>query len=301
MRRKPWIAAGVFAALALVTMVVVRPDVLTGEAGGAGCEGANNFADAELARGEARYLVMEVMVGLALGLDQMNRYIDLAEPLFQDTAAIPAANEANCYKSEVVQTPQTPTKLKMDFQSCPQETGRIEFGMAVGLPEGVDPATLPQEVRDQLADLPPGASAYDLSMVDTKSNGIPMEGNIRITDTGGSQAIEGRLAYSFLDYSGDMTVDGTIESSDTADVVTMVGTFESTGGLHWTLEGSNISVTDGCRGVKAGRLVGRYDGGDLGNVEVIATFDGDCDGCANVTVDGVEKPEICIPEMVSIP
>jgi hypothetical protein len=301
MRRKPWIAAGVFAAAAFVALLVVRPGVLTGEAGGAGCEAVENFADAELAREEARYLVMEVMVGLALGLDQVDRYIALAEPLLADAASIETANQQNCYRSELLPTTQNQPKVRVDFQSCPQESGRLDVGLAVGLPEGVDPNTLPPEVREQVADLPPGAQAFDLTMVGTKSNGIPLEGNMRLVEAGGSQTVEGRLQYSFLDYSGDLALEGTIEGTEAARSVTMTGTFESSGSLHWTLEGSNLTVVDGCRGLKAGRMVGRYDGGAQGAVDVVASFDGSCDGCAKITVDGVEKPNICIPDMVQLP
>jgi hypothetical protein len=301
MRRKHWLAAGVFAFLALGALLLVRPGALTGEAGGAGCEAANSLADAELARSEGRYLVMEIMVALALGLEQADRYIGIAEPLLTDSGAIAASNQENCFQSQVVTASQaTAPKLKVDFMNCPSESGRFEAGIAMGPPEDVDPATLPPQVAATFADLPPGTVVYDLAMYDTKPYGVLLEGSIKLTDSPDSERITTDLSFDFLDYSGSLAVDGTVVRNAALSSITMAGTFRSSGGLDWAVDGSDLGVEETCRGLKSGRLTGTYGGDGGAQVQVVASFDGSCDGCAAITLDGVEEPKVCIPEALAL-
>lgn len=299
MRQKPLIAAAGFAVFALGALLVARPGALTGEAGAAGCEGTNAAADFELARSEARYLVMEVGVALGIAIAQTDRFVELATPLIS-TAAAGQTPPAACYATQVIPQQSANPKVKVDFSNCPGETGSVEMGMAAGLPAGVDPSMLPPEVVAAAGDLPQGSVQYDMLMTGTKTSGVLLEGGFKITTTAATSALDMDINFDFLDYSGDLDVDGTIETAEGVDSVTMAGTFVSSSSLTWTIEASNLGVAEGCRGLKSGRMVGTYDGGEMGKVEVVATFDGACDGCANITVDGAEAPKICIPEQLSL-
>lgn len=301
MRHKPLVAAAGFALLVLGGLLIARPNALTGEAGGAGCEGTTQAADFELARSEARYLVMEVGVALALSVAQTDRFVGLGEPLLASAAA-GQSPPTNCYSTQVVSTTPSTPKVKIDFSNCPGETGTLEMGLASGLPAGVDPATLPPEVAAAAApDVPAGAVRYDMVMTGTKTSGVLLEGGFQLTTgTGAAEALDLDINFAFLDYSGDLDVDGSIDASSGVDAVTMAGTFVSSGGLTWNIEASNLGVVEGCRGLKSGRMVGTYEGGELGKVQVVATFDGSCDGCATIQIDGADAPKICIPEQLSL-
>ncbi len=287
MRRKPWIAAVGFALLVGVALVLVTPGALTGEAA-AGCAPGDDLAAAELAKSEGRYLVMEMMVVLGLTLEQADKYIEIAAPL-----ATPGATTGEaCYSAEQLPgATQTSAAVRVDFTSCPGESGSIELGVEVPVPPAG--STSPPD---------PNAVHYDLAMYDTKPYGVLLEGNLGIDNTSSSETMTTDLSFDFLDYAGALAVDGTVERDDAAQTqtVTLAGTLSSVGGLDWDVQGSNLAVAEDCRGLAGGQMTARYGNELVDEVLVVATFDGTCDGCADVTIDGVPKPEICIPDILQL-
>ncbi len=286
-----------FAALIGGALLVASPDTLTGEAG-AGCAGGQ-LADGEMARAEGRYLVMETMVALALGLEQADHYIELAAPLAtQGATGVENASEDNCYAAELIESEQLGGAVRVDFRDCPNETGTIELSVGAELPQGL-PDGLPDDVARE--ELPPGSVVYGLSMQDTVRYGVLLEGLMGIEQTPESESLRTDLSFDFLDYTGNLAVAGPVERTETTTSVTMVGTFSSVGGLDWEVQGSNLVVADGCKGLKSGRLEAHFSNEQVVDVTVVAEFDGSCDGCASVQIDGVEKPRVCIPEELALP
>lgn len=342
MRRRPWVAAVAFAVLAGGAMMLVNPSALTGEAGGAGCT-VENFADAELAKQEGHYLVMEVMVVLALGLEQGYSYLELTEEFTDDPAALtdPVAlsnsNEENCYATAIEDASLMGAKLMVDFGNCPDETGRIEIALAVEYPEGTDlslldglggddipseiptdfdpenpddlpgdlpsdlPEDLPTEVPEDIDpdDYLPVATAIDLVMFDTERYGVQLEGGLGFTQPtteGAEQDVRTDLSFDFLDYAGTLTTEGKLRVDGDTSEVDFAGTFRSAGGLDWVVDATALQVNADCRGLMSGQLVATYSNPAIDEVKVVATFDGACNGCAQVEIDGRKVSDICIPE-----
>ncbi len=334
MRRKPWVAAIGFAVLAGAALIFVNPRALTGEAGGAGCT-PEDYADSQLAKREGQYLVMEVMVVLALGLEQGNEYMEVADDFtgdlsrLNDPVALANANEANCYQTTISDASLLGAKLDVDFGNCSDQSGRIEIAVAAEYPQGTDlsalgglnggdipgeipadfdpenPGDLPADVPADLpedfdpADLEPTAIAYDLTMYDTQRYGVLLEGGLGFTqpaEEGAPQGLRTDLSFDFLDYAGTLTTQGTLRQQDNTSVVDFAGTFKSVGGLDWEVDASALTVQEDCKGLLSGELVATYSNPAIEHMEVVATFDGACNGCAQVSIDGRKVSDVCIPE-----
>lgn len=342
MRRKPWVAAAAFAVLAGAALMFTNPKALTGEAGGAGCT-VEDFADAELAKDEGHYLVMEVMVALALGLEQAQEYRGVAEeftsdPLnMNDPVALANSNENNCYQTQIEQSEIASATVKVDFGNCSDQQGRIEVAVAAEFPQGTDlsqlnglnggdipseiptdvdpnnppddiPADLPDDLPEDLPedinpdDFIPTAVSYDLVMYDTERYGVLLEGLIGFTEPaeGDTQAIRTDLSFDFLDYSGTLTTTGAVTTDEGVSSVDFRGTFKSAGGLDWEVDADGLEVSEGCKGLRAGTLTANYSNPAVDNVEIVATFDGACNGCAQVQIDGRKVSDICIPDALGL-
>jgi hypothetical protein len=326
MRRKPWVAAVGFAVLAGAGLVFTNPKVLTGDAGGAGCT-PEDYADSQLAKQEGQYLVMEVMVALALGLDQAYDVLDATGDItddpttLTDPVALARINEENCYSVAVTDATAVSANVGIDFGSCSDRSGRVEMAVATEYPQGFDPSTLggldgtdvPRDVdpgdlpSDLPSDLPAGAApvavAYDMTMFDTQRFGVLLEGLIGFTqpaDEDAPQGLRTDLSFDFLDYAGTLTTTGTLRSEGDDSDVDFTGTFKSVGGLDWTVDATGLRVNADCKGLKAGRLVATYSNPAIDLVEVVATFDGACNGCAQVEIDGRKVSDVCIPEALGL-
>jgi hypothetical protein len=336
MRRKPWFAAVAFALVAGAALMFVNPKALTGEAGGAGCA-VDDFADAELAKQEGHYLVMEVMVALALGIEQGNGYLEMTQDFgdnpvaMNDPIALSNSNQNNCYQTEITDSTVTGAVIKIDFGNCTDEKGRIEVAVAAQYPQGTDlsalegllngggdipseipadfdpenpgdlPAEIPEDIPEDVdpEDFVPDAVSYDLTMYDTESYGVLLEGLLgytQPTEEGAPQGIRTDLSFDFLDYAGTLTTQGTMTVDGDTSVLDFTGAFRSVGGLDWNVDARGLGVNADCKGLLSGELVATYSNPAIEHLEVVATFDGSCDGCAHVTIDGREVSDICIPE-----
>jgi hypothetical protein len=318
MRNKPWVAAVGFAVVAGAALMFVNPKALTGEAGGAGCT-VEDYADSQLAKREGQYLVMEVMVA--------GQFTDDLSSL-TDPVALSNSNQNNCYATTINDASLLGAKMAVDFGSCSDQNGRIEIAVAAEYPQGTDlsalgglnggdipseippdfdpenpgdlPADVPSDLPEDLdaVDIEPTAIAYDLTMYDTERYGVLIEGLLGYTtpSAGGEQDVRTDLSFDFLDYAGTLTTRGKLRTDGDTSEIDFTGTFKSVGGLDWNVDATGLKVNPDCKGLMAGELVATYSNPAIEHLEVVATFDGACNGCAQVAIDGRKVSDVCIPE-----
>jgi hypothetical protein len=287
----------VFALLVGVGLLLSRPDALRGDAGG-GCA-VDDLTDNELARNEARYLPIEVMVTLAVGLELAGDFASYAD----SALAGDDVSSANCFSAEVVEeTEAGGGTVRFDFTGC---AGRAGVILVVKGPTPVVPAPDPDPDADPDAEPEAPVSPLfasgpaDLTFTEYTASGVHLDGTLQLDSEAGSGQVATDLAVEFLDYAGTLQVSGPwILAGESGVELDLEGQFLSVTGLDWQVALADVVMDMGCAGGGlSGEMTGLY-ANDLGEVAARAVFDGSCDGCAAAYVNDVEQSRVCIPDDV---
>jgi hypothetical protein len=309
-RRKPLVTGASIAILVGAGLLIANPKLLTGDAGEAGCGAVDDLVDKETAYGEARFLATEVMVTLALGLDRVDNYIATVEPLVESPVAVSQSNQSECYQATVLELePPATGKLQLDYANCSDDTGLVVVAIEKEYPDlediELDPDAPmdPETGQPQLPDpssIEPLSVKYELEMEEVTTSGVQIEGSVRVDEISEEERnFTTELSIDFLDYAGTLLADGSANYQEGNATVVFAGTFRSVTGLDWKITASDLVLQDGCSGAKSGSIIGTFENSVGEPLEVVSSFDGSCDGCANITVGGAEQQPICIPEMIA--
>lgn len=275
-----------FALLVGVGIFLTRPDALRGEAGG-GCA-VDDLTDNEVARNEARYLPMQIMVVLGVGLELADEFSRTADAVLSDVDV----SATECFSAEVTEQDATTgsATVVFDFAGCSDRTGTITVHK-----EGTPP------VEGEPPPPPPDSGMFasgpvDLTFAQYVAHGVMLDGTLNVDSENGSGQIDSNIQTDFLDYSGTLDADGPWTMVDPETIqLDLEGTYASVTGLDWQVAIGGLRLSNECLGALAGEMTGTHTN-EIGSVVAVAHFDGTCDGCAASSVNDVEQSRICFPE-----
>jgi len=332
---------------------------LKGAAEDAGCEGMGALVDIETARAEARYVPIEVVAVMGLGLGMAFQYGSQTGEVLAAQLQGQSVPQGDCYAIDVL----NPVDLEgngavaFDFSQCegkggavtvhqgkttlpeipalPGSEGRedgteipLDGSIPEGLPEDLEGLQeLSEEELQELVDsiLEGSASAavgvvyddYNESLLNIEG-GITLSSTVQLNElTPGAGATEGALsatglplsltqgtlqtdiATSVFDYAGTALLEGpfSVDPETMQSTINLDGTFTSTTGLEWEIIINDLVIGGTCLGALSGNINAIYDG-PSGRVDVVATANGTCDGCIQIQVDGMDQPDLCLPDIV---
>lgn len=275
-----------------------------------GCEFADSVADLETARGEAEYVPVEVAATVALGVARALDYGAYSSVVHSSYATGQPITADGCIGIQVVQAigADGHGALRYDFAGCPGQGGAavVEQTIAgIGAGESWEDVVSSGDVNedgmeDDLGDLLQ-AEADVMVRYDGYEEGVlRMSGQMALGGgvTGGSSAtgpLVCSMAVSARGYATSLLAQGEWSGSrygDDARQVTFAGSLLSAAGLEWTVMGEDVVLSPDCMGPVGGRLSAVFEN-DAGRVEMTATFDQACDGCADLLLDGVSQGRTC--------
>tara|TARA_B100000029_G_scaffold291910_1_gene285476 strand:+ start:161 stop:1231 length:1071 start_codon:yes stop_codon:yes gene_type:complete len=343
-----------------VAILVSDSRRLKGAADEAGCEGVGALVDIETARAEARYVPIEVVAVMGLGLGMAFQYGSQTGEVLAAQLQGQSVPQGDCYSIDVV----NPVDLEgngavaFDFAQCESRGGSVtvhqgkttlpeipalpgsegrDDGIEIptdgsipeGLPEDLEGLQdLTEEELQELVDsILEGSASAAVGVVydDYNESLLNIEGGITLSSTvalneltpgaGGSEetlggaaglplsltkgTLETDIATSVFDYAGTAVLAGpfSVDPDTMQSTINLDGTFTSTTGLEWEIIINDLVIGGDCLGAVSGNINAIYDG-PSGRVDVVATANGACDGCIQMEVDGVEQPDLCLPDIV---
>lgn len=280
----------VLAALVGAGLLIARPDALRGDAG-AGCA-VDDLSASELARNEARYLPIELMVTLGVGIELAREYMGYAEAVLQGQE-LPAGS---CFVAEVVEEDDLGGgTVRFTFAGCNDRSGAIAVKRVAAPPPEEEP-----EPDPPAAVAPPifGTGTFVVTFAEYLAHGVHLDGTLGIAAAAGGGQIDSDIAIDFLDYAGTLDAEGPwTPVADKVISVGLEGAYRSVTGLDWDVTVADLVLDTECLGAKSGEMRGHY-GNEMGDVDALARFDGSCDGCAAAFVNEEEQSRLCIPEGV---
>jgi len=301
-----------------------------------GCQFADEAKDIEMARGEARYVPVELIGTLALGVMRAGDYGTYSSVVHQSYSAGDPITSDGCASVALVDGMGSDGEgtVFYDFGACPQRAGQVQVTQRVsvalsdeerdadfpgdgwedndgdGIPDGLPPGSEDLDLdglsEDDLADLLGGSADIEVSYTGYREGMLSMEGSLSMSaGFDGDDSTSGPLAASISveawNYSGAANVEGdwSLGAGGESRSLSFSGDFDSSTGLNWTVFASNIELSPGCVDATAGEITAVFENG-LGDVTVTAKFDSVCDGCANIFIDGESAGRVCLPEEVQL-
>jgi hypothetical protein len=268
-----------------------------------GCATIDEAKDLEMARGEGRYVPVELIGSLALGVMRAGDYGTYSSVVHQSYSAGDPITSDGCASVALVDGMGTDGEgtVVYDFGPCSARDGRVQVTQRVNsdlLDEERD-ENFPQDGwedtdGDGIPDsLPPGSDDVDL-------DGLSMSGSL-----GANEEVSGPLtadlAVEAWNYATDVQVDGSWKYGQGGETrrLSFTGQMQSATGLDWTVMANNVELSPGCMDATGGEITAVFANG-MGEVTVTARFDSVCDGCASIFVDGEAAGRVCLPEEVQM-
>jgi len=315
---------------ALITLSAALGLALTG------CQFADEAKDFEMARAEARYVPVELIGTLALGVMRAGDYGTYSSVVHQSYSAGDPITSDGCASVALVDGMGTDGEgtVFYDFAGCPQRAGQVQVTQRVsaelpdeerdtdfpgdgwedndgdGIPDGLPPGSEDLDLdglsEDDLADLLGGSADIDVAYSGYREGILRMDGSLSMSaGLSGDDAVSGPLAANIAvdawNYSGEANIAGDWKFGNEGETrsLSFTGDFASATGLSWKVFASNVELSAGCVDATAGEITAVFNNG-LGDVTVTASFDSVCDGCANITIDGEPAGRVCLPEEVQL-
>lgn len=299
-----------------------------------GCQFADEARDIEMARGEARYVPVELVGTLALGVMRAADYGTYSSVVHQSYSAGDPITSDGCASVALVDGMGTDGEgtVFYDFGGCADRAGQVQVTQRVvsgdeardadfpgdgwedsdgdGIPDSLPPGSEDLDLdglsEEDLAELLGGDADIDVAYAGYREGLLAMEGSLSMSASLGSDGeISGPLSADIgieaWNYSGEASVEGEWKhgSLENSRSLSFTGGFVSSTGLNWTVMASNVELSAGCVDATAGEITAVFENG-LGDVTVTAKFDSVCDGCANIFIDGESAGRVCLPDEVQL-
>ena len=296
-----------------------------------GCGTMDELKDLEMARGEARYVPVELIGTLALGVMRAGDYGAYSSVVHQSYSAGDPITSDGCADVRLIDGMGSDGEGKVfyDFQPCPNRSGWVQVtqsvnldeddeardttpedewvdtdgdGLPDNLPPGSDDIDLDDLTEDQINDLLGGTADIEVTYDGYLEGIVEMNGTLGMsggltTDTSAEGPLTADLQVDAWHYAGDVQAEGSwrFTAEGEARSLSFAGDFVSATGLPWIVIASNVELTPGCVDATAGEITGMFQNGK-GEVTVTARFDSICDGCATIFIDGEEAGRTCLPD-----
>jgi hypothetical protein len=274
--------------------------------------------DLENARNEARFVPAEVVGTLGFAVAQAQNYGERAVVAQNAFAVGTSPDEEGCSAVSVTDAilDDGVGSVMFDFNSCPSHTGRVQVdqestlelpdgwqdwdeddwdGWDGQVPDGWDGGSTPGgeqasiEIADQADDnFNVRFTDYAVGMVDVRG-AVSVDGDLEGGEVGA------HVGIAALDYDMLASVSGTWEPmlNEPGKWVSFGGRFNSMTGVDWTVVGDNLGfLSTDCMDAVGGTVTAYFEN-EAGRTEVTATFDSVCDGCADISVDGIDQGQAC--------
>jgi len=296
----------------------------------------NEAKDLEMARGEARYVPVELIGTLALGVMRASDYGTYSSVVHQSYSAGDPITSDGCASVALVDGmgPDGEGTVFYDFQPCADRGGQVQVtqrvnsdlldeerdddfpqdgwedsdgdGIPDGLPPGSDDVDLDGLTPDELNNLLGGSADIEVAYQDYREGLLSMDGSLSMSGAmTGEEMLEGPLAADLAveawNYGGEAKIEGSWKFAPGGEArrLSFTGDFVSATGLPWTVMANNVELSPGCVDATAGEISGVFSNG-LGEVTVTARFDSVCDGCASIFIDGEAAGRVCLPDEVQM-
>jgi hypothetical protein len=297
-----------------------------------GCSAINEAKDLEMARGEARFVPVELIGSLALGVMRATDYGAYSSVVHQSYSAGDPITSDGCASVSLVDGMGSDGEgtVVYDFAPCSERGGQVHVtqrvnsdlldeerdtdfpqddwedsdgdGIPDSLPPGSDDVDLDGLSPDELDSLLGGSADIDVSYQGYREGIVTMDGSLSMSGSvGASEEASGPLAADLTvdawNYAATVKIDGSWKFGQGGESrrLSFTGEFNSATGLPWTVLANNIELSPGCMDATAGEITAVFGNG-LGEVTVTARFDTVCDGCASIFVDGEAAGRVCLPE-----
>jgi len=301
-----------------------------------GCSTINEAKDLEMARGEARYVPVELIGSLALGVMRAGDYGTYSSVVHQSYSAGDPITSDGCASVSLVDGMGTDGEgtVVYDFSPCAQRGGQVQVtqrvnsdlldeerdndfpqdgwedtdgdGIPDSLPPGSEDVDLDGLTPDELNNLLGGSADIEVSYQDYREGLLNMDGSLSMSGSASaSEGVSGPLSADMVvdawNYSAAVKIDGTWKFGQGGDTrsLSFTGELQSATGLPWTVMANNVELSPGCMGATAGEITAVFGNG-LGEVTVTARFNSVCDGCASIFVDGEAAGRVCLPEEIQM-
>ncbi|MEE2828861.1 MAG: hypothetical protein VX498_06715 [Myxococcota bacterium] len=310
--------------------------VLATALGLSACSTIDELKDLEMARGEGRYVPVELVGTLAMGVMRAGDYGAYSSVVHQSYSVGDPITSDGCIDVRLIDGIGNDGEGKVfyDFQPCPNQTGWVQVTQRV-LPEG-----LGDEARDELPEddwvdsdgdglpdsLPPGSDDVDWDGLSedaindllggsadaevvfnqyregllSMNGSLSMSGGVDLETGESGGLLEADLRVEAWHYAGDIQASGdwSYEPETQSRSFSFIGDFVSATGLPWTVLASNVEITPECVDATGGEITAMFENGQ-GAVTVTARFDSICDGCANILIDGESQGRTCLPDAIN--
>ena len=341
---------------------------LKASADGAGCGNFEDLIEMESAYNEARYLPIQVIAVMGVGLGLGFQYSAMTGDVLAADLNETAYQSPDCSVASVVEkvTPTGSGEVKFDLNNCESQSGLVTISQgATTLPDlpdtlggielpdpadiptdpsEIDPDNLPTEVPENPEDLE--QLQEDLSelteeelqeftesllsgtatnsagiLFDSFKNGLlEVDGglvlgleigldnadpdavdNSQLSAQANSGTLQTQLRASLLDYEGVAEFSGpwSLDADAGTTTLNLTGGFLSINKVTWAMEIEDLVIGGDCLGGKSGSINATYTG-PAGTVAMTAEFNGSCDGCVPITIDGQSAGESCLPEIPGV-
>jgi hypothetical protein len=301
-----------------------------------GCATIDEAKDLEMARGEGRYVPVELIGSLALGVMRAGDYGTYSSVVHQSYSAGDPITSDGCASVALVDGMGTDGEgtVVYDFGPCSARDGRVQVtqrvnsdlldeerdenfpqdgwedtdgdGIPDSLPPGSDDVDLDGLSPDELDSLLGGSADIEVSYSDYREGMLSMDGALSmsgslVADEEVSGPLTADLAVEAWNYATDVQVDGSWKYGQGGETrrLSFTGQMQSATGLDWTVMANNVELSPGCVDATGGEITAVFANG-LGEVTVTARFDSVCDGCASIFVDGEAAGRVCLPEEVQM-
>jgi hypothetical protein len=301
-----------------------------------GCSTIDQAKDLEMARGEARYVPVELIGTLALGVMRASDYGTYSSVVHQSYSSGDPITSYGCASVALVDGMGQDGEgtVFYDFQPCPERSGQVQVtqrvtsdlldeerdenfpgdgwedtdgdGIPDGLPPGSDDVDLDGLTPEELSDLLGGSADIEVAYQGYQEGLLSMDGSLSMSaSVDGTSSVGGPLAAELAveawNYGGVADIEGSWKFGMAEDSrrLSFTGEFESATGLPWTVMANNVELSAGCLDATAGEITAVFGNG-LGEVTVTARFDTVCDGCASIFIDGEAAGRVCLPEEVQM-
>lgn len=288
----------------------------------AGCTEAEDFFLLETARDEGSYIPLQLAGTLALGVVRGSQFAEVSADVQAAGTTAGIDTDPDCATIVLLDAMGGQDLLgsvQYDFSNCGNTSGSINVTQAIVIPglSGDDDAERDEEgeaglPNDWDGELPPdwdgeiphpddleellaeGTANMAVEFEQYSEGYLHMQGGIAMEAGSVGGALDAALSVSALDYGGDIDVAGHWAPglSEGAMKFSFVGDFVSSTDLGWTVDARDVELDAECMDALGGELHARYENSQ-GRVDVTAVFDGLCDGCATIFVDGVEQGNTC--------
>jgi hypothetical protein len=301
-----------------------------------GCATIDEAKDLEMARGEGRYVPVELIGSLALGVMRAGDYGTYSSVVHQSYSAGDPITSDGCASVALVDGMGTDGEgtVVYDFGPCSARDGRVQVtqrvnsdlldeerdenfpqdgwedtdgdGIPDSLPPGSDDVDLDGLSPDELDSLLGGSADIEVSYSEYREGMLSMDGGLSMSGSlGANEEVSGPLtadlAVEAWNYATDVQVDGSWKYGQGGETrrLSFTGQMQSATGLDWTVMANNVELSPGCMDATGGEITAVFANG-MGEVTVTARFDSVCDGCASIFVDGEAAGRVCLPEEVQM-